>query len=215
MAGARFSSAARQPTFAANKAGPTGAHRLITRPVSARPRASAVCVAALLARRPLRVPLHHHHRTGRRCATPPRLADLPNCYAAIFVSLSAAEMTLAPDGACRIKLPVDLRVAAFDRNRRGTEARRCRGQLRFPESALTARGPLALPFLQAAAVNGKVRSFAATTAREMLREALTARGATVSAVTAYHRRAPTRHRLVCSNCCAVAKAASLNAIPRR
>ena len=179
-----------QSTPTAGNTGPlTGVHLLITRPVMPASR-TAARVAALGAT-PYVFPTTIIEPPTDGMPLAAALADLPNCYAAIFVSPSAAEMTLAPLGAAPRKLPLGLHVyapgpgTAEELAARGVEA------VEIPESSFDSEGLLALSSLQAAAVNGKrIVIFRGDDGRELLREALTARGATVSAVTAYHRRAP-------------------------
>ena len=119
------------------------------------------------------------------------LARISDYYAAIFVSPSAAEMTLAPLGSIAKKLPATLHVfapgpgTAEELNVRGV------ANVEMPETSFDSEGLLALPSLQASAVNGKrIVIFRGNDGRELLREALLKRGATVDAITAYHRRAP-------------------------
>ncbi len=120
------------------------------------------------------------------------LAKINDYYAAIFVSPSAAEMTLAPLGSFPKKLPATLHVfapgpgTAEELNTRGV------ANAQMPETSFDSEGLLALPSLQASAVKGKrVVIFRGNDGRELLREELIKRGATVDAITAYHRRAPT------------------------
>lgn len=119
------------------------------------------------------------------------LATLSDYYAAIFVSPSAAEMTLAPLGSLPKKLPVALHVfapgpgTAEELNIRGVAS------VEMPETSFDSDGLLALPSLQASAVKGKrIVIFRGNDGRESLRENLIKRGASVDAITAYHRRAP-------------------------
>lgn len=174
----------------AGNAGPlAGVHLLITRPVMPASR-TAARVAALGAT-PYVFPTTIIEPPVDVAALASALDDLPRCYAAIFVSPSAAEMTLAPLGSASRKLPESLHVyapgpgTAEELTARGVEA------VEMPESSFDSEGLLALSSLQADAVVGKrIVIFRGDDGRELLREALTARGATVSAVTAYRRRAP-------------------------
>jgi uroporphyrinogen-III synthase len=119
------------------------------------------------------------------------LAKINDYYAAIFVSPSAAEMTLAPLGASVKKLPASLHVfapgpgTAEELNLRGVAG------VQMPESSFDSEGLLALPALQSGAIKGKrIVIFRGNGGRELLREALVKRGAAVDAITAYQRRAP-------------------------
>ena len=119
------------------------------------------------------------------------LAKIGDYYAAIFVSPSAAEMTLAPLGSIPKKLPSTLHVfapgpgTAEELNIRGV------ANVEMPETSFDSEGLLALPLLQASAIQGKrIVIFRGNDGRELLREALVKRGATVDPITAYHRRAP-------------------------
>jgi uroporphyrinogen-III synthase len=119
------------------------------------------------------------------------LKNIANYHAAIFVSPSAAEMTLAPLGAPAFKLPASLHV--FAPGPGTAEELHLRGvaDVSIPETSLDSEGLLALPTLQSSAVKGKrIAIFRGNDGRELLREALTQRGAIVDAITAYHRRAP-------------------------
>jgi uroporphyrinogen-III synthase len=126
-------------------------------------------------------------------ATPLRnaLKSIANYYAAIFVSPSAAEMTLAPLGSAALKLPASLHV--FAPGPGTAEELQLRGvaEVSIPEFSFDSEGLLALPMLQASAIKGKrIAIFRGNDGRELLREELTKRGAMVDAITAYHRRAP-------------------------
>ena len=119
------------------------------------------------------------------------LANISDYHAAIFVSPSAAEMTLAPLGSTPKKLPATLHVfapgpgTAEELNIRGV------ANVEMPETSFDSEGLLALPTLLANAIKGKrVAIFRGNDGRELLREELVKRGATVDAITAYHRRAP-------------------------
>lgn len=187
MAGTDFH--LQSPPSADRSAPLAGVHLLITRPVMPASR-TAARVAALGAT-PYVFPTTIIEPPADSAPLVTALADLPNCYAAIFVSPSAAEMTLAPFGAVPRKLPAGLHVyapgpgTAEELSARGVE------MVEIPQSSFDSDGLLALPSLQAAAVKGRrIVIFRGDDGRELLREALTARGATVNAVTAYHRRAP-------------------------
>ena len=100
-------------------------------------------------------------------------------------------MTLAPLGSTPKKLPAALHVfapgpgTAEELNIRGI------ANVEMPETSFDSDGLLALPSLQANAINGKhIVIFRGNDGRELLREELVERGATVDAITAYHRRAP-------------------------
>ena len=119
------------------------------------------------------------------------LATMSDYYAAIFVSPSAAEMTLAPLGASPKKLPAALHVfapgpgTAEELNIRGVAT------VEMPESSFDSEGLLALPALQSGAIRGKrIVIFSGNDGRELMREKLIKRGAAVDAITAYRRRAP-------------------------
>ena len=119
------------------------------------------------------------------------LEKISSYYAALFVSPSAAEMALAPMASRPFKLPASLHVfapgpgTAEELSRLGVE------RVEMPETSFDSEGLLALPSLQAAAVQGRqIVIFRGNDGRELLREALLKRGATVDAITAYHRRAP-------------------------
>ncbi len=178
----------RQP--AAASAGPLAAvHLLITRPVMPASR-TATRVAALGAT-PYVFPTTIIEPPADTAPLATALADLPHCYAAIFVSPSAAEMTLAPLGATPRQLPAGLHVLAPGPGTAEELSLRGVAGVEIPETSFDSEGLLALPSLQAPAVSGRrIVIFRGDDGRELLREALTARGATVSAVTAYHRRAP-------------------------
>jgi uroporphyrinogen-III synthase len=119
------------------------------------------------------------------------LAKVNDYYAAIFVSPSAAEMTLAPLGSVPKKLPATLHV--FAPGPGTVEELNIRGvtNVQMPETSFDSEGLLALPSLRASAIKGRrIVIFRGNDGRELLREALVQRGATVDAITAYHRRAP-------------------------
>jgi uroporphyrinogen-III synthase len=119
------------------------------------------------------------------------LANLSRYHAAIFVSPSAAEMTLAPLGAVAIKLPSSLQV--FAPGHGTAEELQLRGveNVSIPTTSFDSEGLLALPALQPSSVRGKrIAIFRGNDGRELLREELIKRGALVDAITAYHCRAP-------------------------
>lgn len=119
------------------------------------------------------------------------LAKLGEYYAAIFVSPSAAEMTLAPMGAAPRKLPTALHVFAPGPGTAEELTARGVAHVEVPTTSFDSEGLLALHALQANAVKGKrIVIFRGNDGRELLREELVKRGATVDAITAYHRRAP-------------------------
>ena len=175
---------------AAPNIGPlTGVNLLITRPVM--PASRTAQRLAALGATPLIFPttiIEAPHDPSRLNKV---LATLSNYYAAIFVSPSAAEMTLAPFGTAARQLPVGLHVfapgpgTAEDLTSRGVV------NVEIPETSFDSDGLLALSELQEAAVKGKrIVIFRGNDGRELLREELAKRGATVDAITAYHRRAP-------------------------
>ena len=119
------------------------------------------------------------------------LAKISDYYAAIFVSPSAAEMTLAPLGSLPKKLPAALRV--FAPGPGTVEALNLRGvaDVEMPDTSFDSEGLLALPSLQASVIKGKrIVIFRGNDGRELLREVLVKRGAVVDAITAYRRRPP-------------------------
>ena len=119
------------------------------------------------------------------------LGKIDDYYAAVFVSPSAAEMALAPMSSTPFKLPASLHVFAPGPGTAEELSRLGVARVEMPESSFDSEGLLALPSLQAAAVKGKrIVIFRGNDGRELLREELVKRGATVDAITAYHRRAP-------------------------
>lgn len=171
-------------------AGPlAGVQVLVTRPVM--PASRTAQRLAALGATPLVFPTTLIEPPADGAPLAAALARLDRCYAAIFVSPSAAEMTLAPMGTAPRKLPASLRVFAPGPGTAEELATRGVEQVEIPDSSFDSEGLLALPGLQPDAVRGKeILIFRGNDGRELLREALTARGATVSAVTAYHRHAP-------------------------
>ena len=119
------------------------------------------------------------------------LGKFDDYYAAVFVSPSAAEMALAPMSSTPFKLPASLHVFAPGPGTAEELSRLGVARVEMPESSFDSEGLLALPSLQAVAVKGKrIVIFRGNDGRELLREELVKRGATVDAITAYHRRAP-------------------------
>ena len=162
---------------------------LITRPVM--PASRTATRLASLGATPLVFPTTIIERPADVAPLDTALAKIGDYYAAIFVSPSAAEMTLAPLGSIPKKLPAALLVfapgpgTAEELNIRGVAT------VEMPETSFDSEGLLALPSLQASAIQGKrIVIFRGNDGRELLREALLKRGATVDAITAYHRRAP-------------------------
>ena len=171
-------------------AGPlAGVSILITRPVM--PASRTATRLASLGATPLVFPTTVIEPPANVVPLNTALARIGDYYAAIFVSPSAAEMTLAPLGSAPKKLPSTLRVfapgpgTAEELNIRGVAT------VDMPETSFDSDGLLELPSLQASAIHGKrIVIFRGNDGRELLREALVKRGATVDAITAYHRRAP-------------------------
>ena len=162
---------------------------LITRPVM--PASRTATRLASLGATPLIFPTTIIERPADVAPLDNALAKIGDYYAAIFVSPSAAEMTLAPLGSIPKKLPSTLHVfapgpgTAEELNIRGV------ANVEMPETSFDSEGLLALPLLQASAIQGKrIVIFRGNDGRELLREALVKRGATVDPITAYHRRAP-------------------------
>lgn len=174
----------------ATAAGPlAGVRMLVTRPVM--PASRTAQRLAALGATPFVFPTTLIEPPADAAPLAAALARLDRCHGAIFVSPSAAEMTLAPLGTAPRKLPSSLQVfapgpgTAEELSLRGVE------QVLIPTTTFDSEGLLALPELQADAVRGKeIIIFRGNDGRELLREALTARGANVTAVTAYHRHAP-------------------------
>jgi uroporphyrinogen-III synthase len=171
-------------------AGPlTGVNLLITRPVMPASR-TAQRVAALGAT-PLIFPttIIEPPADGKPLAA--TLANINAYYAAIFVSPSAAEMTLAPLGATPKQLPAALRVFAPGPGTAEELTARGASHVEMPTTSFDSEGLLALAGLQASAVKGKrIAIFRGNDGRELLREELARRGAIVDAISAYYRRAP-------------------------
>ena len=176
--------------IAQTSAGPlTGINILITRPVM--PASRTATRVASLGATPFIFPTTIIEPPADALPLNTALAKINDYYAAIFVSPSAAEMTLAPLGSIPKKLPTTLYVfapgpgTAEELNIRGVAS------VQMPETTFDSEGLLALPSLQASAIKGKrIVIFRGNDGRELLREELVKRGATVNAITAYHRRAP-------------------------
>ena len=175
---------------AQTNAGPlTGVSILITRPVM--PASRTATRLAALGATPLIFPTTIIEPPADAAPLNTALAKISDYYAAIFVSPSAAEMTLAPIGAIAKKLPAMLHV--FAPGPGTSEELNIRGvaNVEMPETSFDSEGLLALPSLQASAIKDKrIVIFRGNDGRELLREELVKRGATVDAITAYHRRAP-------------------------
>jgi len=176
-------------TRAENKGPLSSVNLLITRPVMPASR-TATRVAALGAT-PLIYPTLIIEPPADSAPLKAALGKIGDYYAALFVSPSAAEMALAPMSSTPFKLPASLHVfapgpgTAEELSRLGVE------RVEMPESSFDSEGLLALPSLQTLAVKGKrIAIFRGNDGRELLREELVRRGATVDAITAYHRRAP-------------------------
>lgn len=177
-------------TKAQTNAGPlTGISILITRPVM--PASRTATRLASLGATPLVFPTTIIEPPADVAPLNAALAKTGDYYAAIFVSPSAAEMTLAPLGSIPKKLPATLHVfapgpgTAEELNIRGVT------NVEMPETSFDSEGLLALPSLQTSAIKCKrIAIFRGNDGRELLREELVKRGATVDAITAYHRRAP-------------------------
>ena len=119
------------------------------------------------------------------------LGKIGEYYAALFVSPSAAEMALAPMSSTPFQLPASLHVFAPGPGTAEELSRLGVARVEMPESSFDSEGLLTLPSLQASVVNGKrIVIFRGNDGRELLREELVERGATVDAITAYHRRSP-------------------------
>ncbi len=177
------------PTAQPNAGPLLGVNLLITRPVMPASR-TAQRVAALGAT-PLVFPTTIIEAPADCAPLDSALAKISGYYAAIFVSPSAAEMTLAPLGTLPKKLPESLLVFAPGPGTAEELAVRGVANVAMPTTSFDSEGLLALPALQAIAINGKrIVIFRGNDGRELMREVLVKRGATVNAITAYHRRAP-------------------------
>jgi uroporphyrinogen-III synthase len=165
------------------------AHVLITRPVM--PASRTAQRLAALGATPYVFPTTIIEAPSDRRPLKDALSNLSSYHAVIFVSPSAAEMTISPLGAPPIKLPDSLLV--FAPGHGTAEELQLRGveDVGIPTTSFDSEGLLALPALQAKLVKGKrIAIFRGNDGREVLREELVKRGATVDAITAYHRRAP-------------------------
>jgi uroporphyrinogen-III synthase len=119
------------------------------------------------------------------------LANLSRYHAAIFVSPSAAEMTIAPMSSAPIALPPSVHVYAPGPGTAEALGARGVNNVQIPETSFDSEGLLELPSLQAKSVAGRrIVIFRGNDGRELLREALENRGAIVNTITAYHRRPP-------------------------
>jgi uroporphyrinogen-III synthase len=171
-------------------AGPLAhAHVLITRPVM--PASRTAQRLAALGATPYVFPAIIIEPPTNAAPLKEALANLSRYHAAIFVSPSAAEMTIAPMGSTPIQLPTTLEV--FAPGPGTAEELHTRGvtNVEVPTMSFDSEGLLELPALQVSAIKGKrIAIFRGNEGRELLREALTERGATVDAITAYHRREP-------------------------
>ena len=162
---------------------------LITRPVMPASR-TATRVAALGAT-PLIFPTLVIESPADGAPLKVALGKIDDYYAALFVSPSAAEMALAPMSSTPFKLPASLLVFAPGPGTAEELSRLGVARVEMPESSFDSEGLLALASLLAAVVKGKrIVIFRGNDGRELLREELVKRGATVDAITAYHRRAP-------------------------
>jgi uroporphyrinogen-III synthase len=165
------------------------AHVLITRPVMPASRTAQRLVA--LGATPYVFPTTIIEAPSDPRPLKATLANLSQYYAAIFVSPSAAEMTIAPFGALPIQLPDSLQIFAPGHGTAEELILRGVEDVSIPEASFDSEGLLALPALQARLVKGKrIAIFRGNDGRELLREELIKRGAVVDAITAYHRRAP-------------------------
>ena len=162
---------------------------LITRPVM--PASRTATRLASLGATPLVFPTTIIERPADVAPLNNALAKIGDYYAAIFVSPSAAEMTLAPLGSIPKKLPDTLHVFAPGPGTAEELSIHGVANVEMPETSFDSEGLLALPLLQASAIQGKrIVIFRGNDGRELLCEALVKRGAAVDAITAYHRRAP-------------------------
>jgi uroporphyrinogen-III synthase len=175
---------------AQTNAGPlTGVSILITRPVM--PASRTAQRLAGLGATPLVFPTTIIEPPANVAPLNAALAEIDGYYAAIFVSPSAAEMTLAPLGSIPKKMPAALHVFAPGPGTAEELSLRGVAKVEMPTTSFDSEGLLALPSLQANAIKGKrIVIFRGNDGREVMREALVVRGASVEAITAYHRRAP-------------------------
>ncbi|TAG03701.1 MAG: uroporphyrinogen-III synthase [Betaproteobacteria bacterium] len=172
------------------QAGPlSGKHVLITRPVM--PASRTAQRLAALGATPYVFPTTIIEPPADSAPLAAALSCLDRYYAAIFVSPSAVEMTLAPMGIQPRTVPTQLQV--FAPGPGTAEALNLLGvsSVLIPETSFDSDGLLALEALSAKQVSGKrIAIFRGNDGREVLRDELTKRGASVEAITAYHRRAP-------------------------
>lgn len=175
---------------APTNAGPlAGVNILVTRPVM--PASRTATRLASLGATPLVFPTTIIEPPADVAPLNTALAKISDYYAAIFVSPSAAEMTLAPLGSIPKKLPSALHIFAPGPGTAEELIIRGVADVEMPKTSFDSDGLLALPSLQASAIKGKrIVIFRGNDGRELLREELVKRGATVDAITAYHRRAP-------------------------
>ncbi|MGL4233504.1 MAG: uroporphyrinogen-III synthase [Casimicrobium sp.] len=165
------------------------AHVLITRPVM--PASRTAQRLAALGATPYVFPTTIIEAPSDPRSLKDALANLSRYHAAVFVSPSAAEMTIAPLGALPVRLPDSLQVFAPGHGTAEELVLRGVEDVVIPTTTFDSEGLLALPALQAKIVKGKrIAIFRGNDGRELLREELTKRGAMVDAITAYHRRAP-------------------------
>lgn len=177
------------PAAAVNGGPLAGVNVLVTRPVM--PASRTATRLAALGATPLVFPTTIIEPPTNAAPLNAALAALGTCYAAIFVSPGAAEMTLAPMGSAPRKLPPNLLVFAPGPGTAEELTTRGVQHVHIPTTTFDSEGLLALPELQAGVVKGKrIVIFRGNDGRELMREELARRGATVDAITAYHRRAP-------------------------
>ncbi|MCS6995844.1 MAG: uroporphyrinogen-III synthase [Casimicrobiaceae bacterium] len=166
-----------------------GVRVLVTRP--ALPAARTAARLAALGAEPLVFPTLVIEPPSDPAPLERARARLAEFHAAVFVSPSAVEMTLAPYGARPLAWPCG--VTAFAPGPGTAEALAACGvePVRMPETRFDSEGLLALAELSAASVAGRqVVIFRAETGRDLLPEELARRGATVEVVAAYQSRAP-------------------------
>jgi uroporphyrinogen-III synthase len=163
------------------------AHLLITRPVM--PASRTAQRLSALGATPYVFPTIIIEPPANIAPLKSALADLTNYHAAIFVSPSAAEMTIAPLGATPMAWPNTVHVYAPGPGTAEELHARGVANVDIPVTTFDSEGLLELPSLQASAIKGKrIAIFRGNDGRELLREQLQRRGALVDAITAYHRR---------------------------
>ncbi len=165
------------------------AHVLVTRPVM--PASRTAQRLAALGATPYVFPAIIIEPPANAAPLKEALASLSRYHAAIFVSPSAAEMTLAPMGSAPISLPLGIHV--FAPGPGTAEELHARGvvDVEIPTTSFDSEGLLELPSLQTDVVAGKrIAIFRGNDGRELLREVLEIRGAIIDTITAYHRRPP-------------------------